>query len=73
MAKTFYNDVIVSEVVEIVNGTLINEVIHVFKHVELKESNHMVKTLRRVLPKKYYVESIGPGQYEEGSIYQSKV
>lgn len=73
--KIYYSDIIISQVVGTIPAEtrewVKNKVVMIEKNVEVKEAFQIVWLLRKVLPPKYYVSTLGPGQYEEGSTFNS--
>lgn len=73
MAKRlYYSDIIISRPISKEGAWIKWEVVDIEKNVEDKRATSIVKVLKRVLPPKYYVASIGPGQFEKGSTWSSK-
>lgn len=72
MAKIFYDDIIISEVISTEDNVKTNKVIMIEKNVELQKSIEIVNVLKKVLSPRYYIMHLGPNQYEVGSTYHSK-
>lgn len=48
-----------------------NEVVMIERNIESKRASQIVADLKKILPKAYYISTLGPGQYQIGSTYSS--
>lgn len=72
MAKLHYDDIIISKLVKDDSSRKKWKVVDILLNIESKQAAAIAKVVRRVLPPKFYVSALGPGQYHKGSIYFSK-